>query len=215
MSAEQLALLARADIAKMPEWPTACVEALLAAPASFVRKDEAQMFTMEDVEFMKGESRDAVIAAVDVMGRCRAWVDAIGARLEPKAEFLIGLLDVNLVHHVHHKTCKERKAFQNLHAIGIDIVRAILAAFGAAAATVEHPFVGVEEAVEKGEEPAKAKASASANMSLRQFTGGVLDAASAIEMGFAEGTHLKAKHKKRRARMLHHQSRRGDVCFEN
>ena len=76
VSAKQFALLARADIAKMPEWPTACVKAMLAAPASVVRKDETQMFTMEDVEFMKGRvsrRRDCIRrrdVALQGVGRC-------------------------------------------------------------------------------------------------------------------------------------------------
>ena len=197
VAAKQLALLAKADIAKMPEWPTACVKALLAAPLSFIRKDEAHMFSMEDVEFMSTASPDAVIAAVDVMNRCRRWVDAIGARGQPKAEFLIGLLDVNLVHHVHRKVCKERRTFQSLDAIGIDFVKAISAHFSW---EVTPPFVAAEAGSEAKAsaatkaDKASAKASA-ANMRLREFTGGVLDAASAASMGYVKDAILKAKHK--------------------
>ena len=141
VAAKQLSLLAKADISTMPEWPTACVKALLAVPASFIRKDEAHMFSMGDVEFMSGSSPDAVIAAVETMNRCRKWVDAIGARGQPKAEFLLGLLDVNLVHHAHRKVCKERRTFQNLNAIGLDFVRAMSAHLSW---TIAHPFVGAK-----------------------------------------------------------------------
>ena len=112
----------------------------------------------------------------------------------PKAEFLIGLLDVNLVHHVHRKTCKERRAFQNVSAIGIDFVKAMSAHFSW---TIAHPFVGAEETgpAAKASAANRGKPSPTSGMHLREFKDGVLDAASAAGMGYVKGAVLKAKHK--------------------
>ena len=69
----QLGLLATAVVRRAPQWPIACLKAILQAPELFCkRKGEASLFTSADIKNIKDKLMPKLIEAAGIMEKARA-----------------------------------------------------------------------------------------------------------------------------------------------
>ena len=177
VQSKQLYILSTAGMAHQPEWITACCKALLAAPKTFLRKEEACIFDARDIENMTGKCKDKVEKAVDVMRSCRKWAAECGLTPEahPKLSLAIGCLDVNLVHHVHDKKCKERSVHDSVEDIGGVFVKMVQANHELKGDAPKPPYAVPQETA----------GAASSAAPMREYTqGGTLAADTVTRAGF-------------------------------
>ena len=129
----QLGVLAKAQLARAPKWPIACLKALLSAPEHFCRSQgEARMFTFADVKQMETKLMPQIMAATAMMEKARAW---FGSDMECQVALtakILGDMDVRLVMHIHGfaKKIKTRTQFASIEAIGQQLAQEVKEAGG-------------------------------------------------------------------------------------
>ncbi|HIF03696.1 MAG TPA: hypothetical protein EYQ84_10610 [Nitrospinaceae bacterium] len=189
INAKQLQLLAKAQIAWAPEWPTACFKALLAAPKQFITRDEASMFNKGDIDNMGGKcpKTSALLKeAVCIMRDCRGWVTSMGL-VGVKVKMFISAMDITLVHAIHKKECKERPKYEKLVDIGRKFVADVSAYDPAATAASTLPYKPTTPAT------AASVSAARGGVAMREYKDGELTVKEAVKLGFKVDVWLTNK----------------------
>ena len=98
----QLGTLAKAQLKRAPRWPIACLKTLLQAPDLFCRRrEEACMFTANDVKQMENRLNPQIMEACKLLDKARAWFESDMQSQPALTQRLMGDMDVRLVMHVH------------------------------------------------------------------------------------------------------------------
>ena len=184
VNSKQFHILSTAPIAHQPDYITACAKALFAAPKTFLRKEEAVIWDSTDVANMANAKKESVTEAVGIMRSCRKWASESGLSTEvnPKLVLAIGLLDVNLVHHVHGKKCRERASYTSMKEIGGAFVKQVQDEFALKTGAPSPPFEPFSAAAPS------AKASGSVSAPMREYTiGGNVTAGTLGRSGVCTG----------------------------
>ena len=124
---DQLDFLAKAKLSRAPQWPIACLKALLECPdKALSKKGEAKLFCGADITLMEGKYAANITEAAGMMNKAKEWFGKQGLTWQPaELSGLLGTFEVRLVHFVHNWKYKTRLTFPTMDAICIDLAKSV------------------------------------------------------------------------------------------
>ena len=130
--------------------------------------------------------KDSVTKAVEMMKQGRKWLQELNVSA-PVIENLVGFFEVNLVHHVTHKVCKDRNSYKSLEEVCsafVDQVFKVETFKAEAAGAPAAPFARLDF---KPVPPVKKTSKEATKAVVREFVDGKLTMGSLNALGFKLG----------------------------